>query len=88
MYLTISGYLTMFLPIHNYAIFFRKFTIKRSAGKSISEEVHYLYYILENCSVGDYFVLLQMSKHCKPETFREFIKNLRTEMVKKNTPSR
>ena len=43
--------------------------------------------VVENCNFGDWFILMQLSKHIHPGIFREFIIDLKKELTLKNRPS-
>ena len=65
---------------------FRIYIIKWSVGKVITEELHYLTFVIEHCNIGDWFILMQLSKHINPGIFREFIINVRQALVQANQP--
>ena len=74
-------------PIELFTYHFRIYIIKWSVGKVIKEELHYLTFVIEHCNIGDWFILMQLSKHIHPGIFREFIIDLKKELTLKNRPS-
>ena len=70
----------------NIFFYYRKYLAKKSGGKFLNEEIYKLNYIVENCEFGDWYILMQLSKYIQPGIFREFITDLRSEMLRAKEP--
>lgn len=60
---------------------FRKY---EAFSRAMDNDKSDLSYIVDICSLGDWFILMQLSKHFHPGIFREFIIDLRTTLKFKN----
>lgn len=65
----------------------KPFRTHQAYGRAKGNAKSDLSYIVDQCSFGDWFILMQLSKHFHAGIFREFIIDLRTELTVQNRPS-